>query len=323
MLTFRHALPEDLPPAIKILFTAYTPIYEGFREQMGDELFDVFFGGWEGPKEERIKTMISGAHGYAALLDGRVAGWGHWWPVSGSHTLAALSENAVAADLRGRGLGREIHEYLMDRMREEGFTHVRVGTGLDPAHAAARRVYAKVGFEHGLPNIDYHAPLRELISGSSSNVRSVRQEDFPRIFEIAIESWSAIHDTYSREYLGQELHDAVFAGWQDRLCSDLPVWMKRGFVYETDGMIAGFAGFMVSAGGKYANLGFNAVDPAMRGQGIAQKLYAHVFDRMREEGLEYVMVHTGLDSAHAAARRAYEKAGFGHTVPHIDYYRAL
>ena len=321
MLTFRHALPEDIAPAIKILFTAYTPIYEGFREQMGNELFNVFFGGWEGPKEERITKMISGIHGYAALLDGQVAGLGHWWPVSGSRTLAALSENAVAADLRGRGLGREIHEHLMDRMREEGFTHVRVGTGLDPAHAAARRAYAKVGFEKGLPNIDYYAAISELSSGSDPHIRPVREEDFPRITEIALVSWDEIHRIYAEEHLGQTLHDAVFSGWQDRLCADLRIWMQKGYVYELDGKIVGFVSYMSS--GKYANLGYNAVDPAMRGHGIAGKMYAYAFDRMREEGLGYVTVHTGLDSAHAAARHSYEKAGFGYTIPHIDYYRAL
>ena len=34
-------------------------------------------------------------------------------------------------------------------------------------------------------------------------------------------------------------------------------------------------------------------------------------------------VHTGGDSAHASARRAYQKAGFTVQLPGVTYYREL
>ncbi len=37
----------------------------------------------------------------------------------------------------------------------------------------------------------------------------------------------------------------------------------------------------------------------------------------------YTMVMTGLDDAHAPARRAYEKAGFDKHIENIRYYREL
>ena len=44
--------------------------------------------------------------------------------------------------------------------------------------------------------------------------------------------------------------------------------------------------------------------------GIGPKLYDKVLQTMKEQGMEYATVTTGLDDGHAPARRAYQKAGF-------------
>ena len=44
---------------------------------------------------------------------------------------------------------------------------------------------------------------------------------------------------------------------------------------------------------------------------------------MREAGVRVATVGTGGDAAHAPARRAYEKAGFGPYLPSIYMYKAL
>jgi SOS response regulatory protein OraA/RecX len=56
---------------------------------------------------------------------------------------------------------------------------------------------------------------------------------------------------------------------------------------------------------------------------IAAKLYDAVFERLREAGCEAVRVGTGLDDAHAPARRAYEKAGFEASLSSIVYYKKI
>ena len=37
--------------------------------------------------------------------------------------------------------------------------YAKVGTGLDPSHAAARRGYEKVGFEQVRPHVEYYMEL--------------------------------------------------------------------------------------------------------------------------------------------------------------------
>jgi len=48
-----------------------------------------------------------------------------------------------------------------------------------------------------------------------------------------------------------------------------------------------------------------------------------VFERFRQEGMRYAKVTTGLDEAHARARRAYERAGFNVRQEDVTYYKEL
>jgi RimJ/RimL family protein N-acetyltransferase len=67
----------------------------------------------------------------------------------------------------------------------------------------------------------------------------------------------------------------------------------------------------------------NAVDPAHQNRGIATAMYGWCLDRMRAADMHFVKVSTGLDVAHAPARRAYEKAGFAPGFEGVDYFRLL
>jgi fructose/tagatose bisphosphate aldolase len=79
----------------------------------------------------------------------------------------------------------------------------------------------------------------------------------------------------------------------------------------------------VSVEGELGTIGLNAVDAACRGHGIAGKLHAFALDKMRSEGATVAKVLTGLDDAHAPARRAYEKSGFRKNLPSVTYYKDL
>ena len=56
---------------------------------------------------------------------------------------------------------------------------------------------------------------------------------------------------------------------------------------------------------------------------IAPQMYNFVLEKMREEGMLYAKVHTGLDDGHIPARRAYQKVGFEKNLPSVDYYMKL
>ena len=139
---------------------------------------------------------------------------------------------------------------------------------------------------------------------------------------IALQAWTGIHEEYARQ-LGQDLHDRIMTGWEEEKADAVRAKQRsgNGYVALLDGKVAGFISYVVQ--GEMGVIGLNAVDADCRGHGIAGKLHAVVLDKMRQEGATVVKVHTGLDDAHAPARRAYEKSGFQKNLPSVTYYKDL
>ena len=67
--------------------------------------------------------------------------------------------NAVHPEHAGRGIGTEMYEHVMARMKERGLALATVGTGGDPSHAPARRAYEKAGFGREIPSVTLYRLL--------------------------------------------------------------------------------------------------------------------------------------------------------------------
>jgi len=158
-------------------------------------------------------------------------------------------------------------------------------------------------------------------------VRPYRPEDLPAIMDIANRAWQGIYDMFERRY-GRELFQILVPDRRTvkseqvrRHCERHP---DQVFVCEEDdGRIVGFVTFMLDRERGIGEIGNNAVDPECGIKGRGQQMYQAVFERFRQEGMRYAKVTTGLDEAHARARRAYERAGFDIHHENITYYKKL
>lgn len=65
-----------------------------------------------------------------------------------------------------------------------------------------------------------------------------------------------------------------------------------------------------------------AVDPDYQGVGVGTTLTEFALAWIQDAGMAIAMVETGGDPGHAAARRTYEKAGYGH-LPIARYFKKL
>ena len=162
-----------------------------------------------------------------------------------------------------------------------------------------------------------------------ATLRDLRPEDVPIIVEIAVAAWQPIYGCF-RETMGDALFLSLFPDWQEQkasqirqACDPLSRLAMQVIVAQRSGCIVGFVTFRVDADTCVGEIGNNAVRDEHRGQGIAPAMYEAVFQRMREQGMRHVRVHTGLDPSHAPARRAYAKAGFDVGLPSVDYFRKL
>lgn len=159
-------------------------------------------------------------------------------------------------------------------------------------------------------------------------VRAVEAGDTEAIVDIAKAQWRRIYDGY-RAQIGEELYEIWY---KNALAAKGDAVRKNAadtehcIVTEIEGKVVGFAHYSIDftpSGEKIGILGHNAVSEGYRGRGIAGRQYSEIFSKMKREGCVAVKVTTGLDDAHAPARRAYEKAGFERSLHEINYYKEL
>jgi len=157
-------------------------------------------------------------------------------------------------------------------------------------------------------------------------IRNYCKEDLPIIMDIGNRAWQGIYDMYNAAY-GEELFKLItpnrhsVKGEQIKNhCETHPDWI---YICEENGKIAGFVTFYINETERIAVIGNNAVDPQCGLKGIGQQMYRAVLGYFREKGMKYAKVTTGLDAAHAPARRAYERAGFNIKAENVTYYMKL
>lgn len=154
-------------------------------------------------------------------------------------------------------------------------------------------------------------------------IRKATYADAEVTAKIARDEWAGIYDGY-RALLGDDIYDSLYQSPLDKKSDSIKNFILTGgnaYVAEADGVVCAFATYSIN--GNIGTLSNNAVSADFRGNGIASMLYNHIFEEMKSVGIDTVCVSTGLDDAHASARRAYEKMGFKVGLPKITYYKKL
>ena len=158
------------------------------------------------------------------------------------------------------------------------------------------------------------------------SIRSFVPADLPVIVDIGNRAWREIKKM-TRDALGDRIADrlnpegdSVKKGREiESFAASMP---ENIFICEEEGRIVGFITFLLSPEG-VGVIGNNAVDPECGLKGIGQQMYRAVLEHFRKNGMKTASVTTGLDHAHAPARRAYERAGFNRKLESVTYYLDL
>jgi ribosomal protein S18 acetylase RimI-like enzyme len=165
------------------------------------------------------------------------------------------------------------------------------------------------------------------MSATGLNLRAFEPDDLPTLQQVRAAAFAPIFDSF-RKHVGPAIAAIALAQSEAEQARLLGTCCSAGsgqaiLVATLDGRIVGFVVYSVDAERKLGEIGLNAVDPDHAGRGIGTAMYDHVLAAMRALGAEAVEVGTGGDPSHAPARRAYEKAGFGPSIPSVTMYRLL
>lgn len=160
-MKIREWKEADLQKVLAITIDAWRPVYNGYLQQMGPDIFQAIHGGWEERKKQVVLNSCRNRQGvsvYVVEVEGDVAAF-IGYKVDEAQQCGTIYDNAVDPKYQGRGIAQAMYKFILDKMREEGMKYATVLTGGDEAHIPARRAYEKAGFNHVIPSVRYYMKL--------------------------------------------------------------------------------------------------------------------------------------------------------------------
>jgi ribosomal protein S18 acetylase RimI-like enzyme len=159
--TIRALREDDIKAVVEFSVRAWRPVFESFGGLLGPEIFRHLYPDWVADQASAVETTCraEGSRVWVAEAGGRPVGFVAVIIHDDTET-GEIYMIAVDPDYHNRGIGTELVTFAVDRIMERGMKLAEIGTGGDPGHAPARRVYEKAGFTP-LPLVRYYKPLPE------------------------------------------------------------------------------------------------------------------------------------------------------------------
>ena len=158
-MEMREYREGDLEEVMRIANKAWAPIRKMSRDALGDAISDILNpDGDAKSKGVQVKAQIdSGKYGIAVCEhEGAIVGF-ITYTING--LIGEICNNAALKTTGLKGIGQTMYHYVLEQFRQAGVKVARVTTGLDYAHAPARRAYERAGFQKHLDSTTYYMEL--------------------------------------------------------------------------------------------------------------------------------------------------------------------
>ena len=157
-------------------------------------------------------------------------------------------------------------------------------------------------------------------------IRLFARDDLDEVVAFAVRAWAPIFDSL-RAILGGPLFGILRGDdWKPGQAAAVKEAIKTGgaltWVATVDGVCCGFATASLSADGEVGEIVMVAVDPDYQRRGLGAALTETAIEALRARGASVVMVETGGDPGHSAARATYERTGFT-ALPVVRYFKSF
>ena len=157
--TIRPLSAADVAAVVEFSLRAWAPVFESFRAVLGERVYQALYPDWSTTQARAVEAICQ---------DDTAAVWvaeQHRRPVGYVAVRIHVDDSTGEIDMlavdplvQRQGIGTALTRFAIQRLRDAGVGLAVVGTGGDPGHAAARRVYERLGFV-GLPLVRYYARL--------------------------------------------------------------------------------------------------------------------------------------------------------------------
>ncbi len=151
----RPVSADDLAQLEIVREAAFEPIFASFRSILGEEIYALAQAREDEAQGELLASLLtteSDWEVYAAEREGSIIGFVAI-QLSQDTLIGEIGINAVYPAEAGQGIGTEMYDFAIARMKQAGMKVATVATGGDPSHAPARRAYEKAGFTVQIPSV--------------------------------------------------------------------------------------------------------------------------------------------------------------------------
>ena len=163
-LHIRPFSDADLEDVVRLSLLAWEPVFSSFAHVLGSEIYTRIYPDWRRQQQEVVEKICQDSEKtivWVAELDGIIAGFIAYAlaiEAEGDGEAGEVELLAVHPDYQNQGIGTELNNFVLGKMKESGMKFAVVATGGDPGHAPARRSYEKAGYT-GLPLVRYYKAL--------------------------------------------------------------------------------------------------------------------------------------------------------------------
>lgn len=133
-----------------------TPEFTGDEAAVALELADEILG-------RGAQTSYRGLSAWAE--DGRYLGWACFGQTPMTESTYDLYWIVVSPDARGLGVGRHLHQALLDEVRRLGGQRIRIETSTREGYGATLAFYDRLGYARVGLIRDFYAPGDDLVTG--------------------------------------------------------------------------------------------------------------------------------------------------------------
>ncbi len=157
-----------------------------------------------------------------------------------------------------------------------------------------------------------------------ARTRPLVDTDIEQIVQLSLLAWEPAFESMEK-VLGPRIFRLIWPDWKKSQAEGVEGACRatdkyRTLAAELDGCVVGFITFELK--GETGEVVLLAVHPEFQKRGIATRLNQAALDAMKAAGMKMAVAETGGDDGHAAARKAYEKAGYT-GLPIVRYFKGL
>jgi GNAT superfamily N-acetyltransferase len=157
---FRPFSNDDFEELAELSLLAWAPVFDSFEQVLGSEIYARTYPDWRRQQRETVERVCGDSEKFTvwvAEADGMVVGF-IAYQLSTEYETGEIELLAVHPAYQNQGIGTELNNFVLAKMKASGMKLAVVGTGGDPGHAPARRSYEKAGFTP-LPLVRYYKAL--------------------------------------------------------------------------------------------------------------------------------------------------------------------